>query len=162
LVRRTPLNNNEYSPTLPPLPTKKTSPLSNPQFICFFLIGFTGFLFLSRPTTTAAQLVFRLALMLIGVIGLIVIWMVRRKQARQRPPSDRLIAFLNDKRIYLIKRGIDVDSCLLKIQQHGALAAIEELIQNATDRNVHLPPGLWNYFHRLKAELEKLGANKHD
>jgi hypothetical protein len=46
------------------------------------------------------------------------------------------------------------------MEQRGALAAVEELIQNATERDVHLPPGCWHYFHRLKAELEKLGTNK--
>jgi protein-S-isoprenylcysteine O-methyltransferase Ste14 len=70
-------------------PPRKTSALPDPQFICVFLIGFTGFLFLSRPTTTTAQLAFRLALMLIGIIGLIAIWIVRKKRASQKPPSDR-------------------------------------------------------------------------
>ena len=63
----------------PEPPQKKAGAFPDAQWLCFFLIGFTGYLFAKSPTTTSAQLIFRLTLMLAGVVGLIVIW-TRKKQ----------------------------------------------------------------------------------
>ncbi|MEO5984305.1 MAG: hypothetical protein ABIP80_02300 [Ferruginibacter sp.] len=68
---------NENPP--PQLPPKKPSLFPDARWLCFFLIGFTGYLFFTKPTTTQAQLIFRIALMLAGVVGLVIISMRKKK-----------------------------------------------------------------------------------
>lgn len=49
------------------------------QVIFTFLVLFSGVMFLIRPDPTRAQILFRLAMMLGGVIGLL--WLNTRKRA---------------------------------------------------------------------------------
>jgi hypothetical protein len=60
------------SPPPPPPPSapKKESFLPDGQFVCYFLIGFPGYLFATRPATNARQTFFRVSLMLMGIAGL--------------------------------------------------------------------------------------------
>ena len=73
------------SPSPPPLPPKKTSAFPNAQWLCYFVIAFTGYLFATKPTNTTAQLIFRLALMFGGVVGLVIIWL------RKKKPDDEVV-----------------------------------------------------------------------
>jgi hypothetical protein len=43
------------------------------------MIAFTGYLFATKPTNTAGQLMFRLALMLGAVVGLLITWLRKEK-----------------------------------------------------------------------------------
>jgi hypothetical protein len=67
------------SPTPPPQPPKKTSVFPDAQWICYFVIAFTGYLFATKPTNTTAQLIFRLTLVLGGVVGLLILWLRKKK-----------------------------------------------------------------------------------
>jgi hypothetical protein len=63
----------------PPTPTPQQTPLlPDAQWICYFVIAFTGYLFATKPTQTTGQLVFRLALMLGGAIGLLLLWLRKK------------------------------------------------------------------------------------
>ncbi|HSY18922.1 MAG TPA: hypothetical protein VK815_11330 [Candidatus Acidoferrales bacterium] len=66
----------------PPPPPKKPGVVPDAQWICYFAIGFTGYLFVARPTQNAAQLIFRLSLLLGGVIGLLILWLRKKKTGR--------------------------------------------------------------------------------
>ena len=68
------------TPPQEPEPPRKTSVFPDAQWFCYFLIGFTGYLFATKPTTTTGQLIFRLALILAGVVGLVIIWARKKKQ----------------------------------------------------------------------------------
>jgi hypothetical protein len=43
------------------------------------VIAFTGYLFATKPTNTTAQLIFRLTLVLGGVVGLLILWLRKKK-----------------------------------------------------------------------------------
>jgi hypothetical protein len=47
--------------------------LPEAQWVCCFIIAFTGYLFITKPTKTPGQLIFRLVLLLGGVIGLLIL-----------------------------------------------------------------------------------------
>jgi uncharacterized membrane protein len=68
--------------------------------------------------------------------------------------SERLVAFLK-KDCGFLKRDIDVDHFLTRIEQVGALTAIREFLQHADADNLHLPPGYWKFIQHLKQELEE-------
>ena len=50
------------------------------RFICGFLVVFGGALFLVRPEPSTAQTLFRLALVAVGLVGLIVLRMRGRRR----------------------------------------------------------------------------------
>jgi hypothetical protein len=79
------------------------------------------------------------------------------KVATKQSASDRLVAFLKDKRSFLIRADIDVDHYLSRIEQSGALIGVSELLQQADAEDLHLPPGYWRFIQRLKQELEEQG-----
>lgn len=66
------------SPTPPPQAPKKTGVFPDARWYCWFAIGFTGYLFATSPTVTTAQLIFRLALMIGGAVGLLIIWLKKK------------------------------------------------------------------------------------
>ena len=66
-------------PPPPTLPGKKSSALPDVRWICYFTVGFTGYLFATKPVNTTAQLIFRLALLATAMAGLVVIWWRRKK-----------------------------------------------------------------------------------
>ena len=65
--------------TPPPQPPKKTSVFPDAQWFCYIAIAFTGYLFATQPTKTKVQLLFRLALMIGGVVGLLIIRLRKKK-----------------------------------------------------------------------------------
>ncbi|MFT5130677.1 MAG: hypothetical protein ACI8W8_004308 [Rhodothermales bacterium] len=67
------------SPTPSPPPPNKTNGLPDPQWFCYFVIAFTGYLFVSKPASTTGQIIFRLGLMLGGVVGLLIIRFRKKK-----------------------------------------------------------------------------------
>lgn len=75
-----PLSNFMSEPTSPQKPPKNTGIFPDAQWFCIFLICFTGYLFATKPTQTLPQLIFRVSIMLAGVIGLVVIWIRKKKQ----------------------------------------------------------------------------------
>ena len=58
---------------------KKPGLFPNAELICYFLIAFTGYLFATKPTHTTAQLLFRLAVLVGATVGLVVIWLRKKK-----------------------------------------------------------------------------------
>ena len=54
--------------------------LPNLDWLFTFMIIFSGYLFLSNPAKTTAQLIFRIALCLLGIAGLMVIKIKKRKR----------------------------------------------------------------------------------
>ena len=49
------------------------------QTIFTVMIVMSGFLMATRPDTTPASLIFRLSILLIGVVGLVTIWIMKRR-----------------------------------------------------------------------------------
>ena len=49
------------------------------QYIFFMMVIFTGFLFVIRPPQVPAQLVFRGSILVIGVVGLVVLQILRAR-----------------------------------------------------------------------------------
>lgn len=64
----------------PKQPPKNTGIFPDAQWICVFLICFTGYLFATKPAPNLAQLIFRGSLFLAGIVGLIII-RVRKKKS---------------------------------------------------------------------------------
>lgn len=62
-----------------PTPPKNRGMFPDAQQICILLICISGFLSFTRPAHTTAQVIFRVSVTLAGVIGLIIIW-VRKKR----------------------------------------------------------------------------------
>ena len=66
-------------PPAPPSQPKKPVAFPDAQWFCYFIIGFTGYLFATNPTTVPAALIFRLSLMIGAAIGLVIIAMRKKK-----------------------------------------------------------------------------------
>lgn len=47
------------------------------NWVCTFTVAFSGYLWVSRPEANAAQLAFRVGLLVIGVGGLLLSWLTR-------------------------------------------------------------------------------------
>ncbi len=67
------------SPIPPPLPPKKTGVFPDAQWLCSFLVVFTIFLFATRPVSSTGQLIFRLTLLIGGLVGLLILWLRKKK-----------------------------------------------------------------------------------
>ncbi len=60
------------------LPPKKDGRLPGLRWLCVFMIGFSAFLFATKPALNQAQMIFRIALLLLGIVGLIYLGWRRR------------------------------------------------------------------------------------
>jgi hypothetical protein len=58
----------------------KTDNLDTLQFVFGFMAAFAGYLFISKPTTVGAAITFRTAIFLIGVVGLVVVQILKRRK----------------------------------------------------------------------------------
>ncbi len=58
----------------------KADNLDSLQFVFGFMVAFSGYLFATKPTTVGAAITFRIAIFLIGVIGLAVVQILKRRK----------------------------------------------------------------------------------
>lgn len=77
----TPAETNLASPPLPKMQGENPhSPMSEQvSFVFWFMIVFAGFLLASRPANNTAQLIFRIGLLAVGVVGLIALKLMRKR-----------------------------------------------------------------------------------
>jgi hypothetical protein len=70
---------------LPPAETgtPKNAPESglrkNIRFACVFAVIFSGYLFVARPATTTASLIFRISLVVVGLGGLLLLLVTKKR-----------------------------------------------------------------------------------
>ena len=57
------------------------------EWACVFTVLFTGYLWFTSPVKTAAQFYFRLSLVTVGVIGYLVIQILKRGGSHDAPSS---------------------------------------------------------------------------
>ena len=58
----------------------KTDNLDTLQFIFGFMAAFPGYLFATNPTTVGAAIAFRVVILLIGIIGLVVVQILKSRR----------------------------------------------------------------------------------
>ncbi len=58
----------------------KADKLDTLQFVFGLMVAFPGYLFATKPTTVGAAITFRIAIFLIGVIGLVVVQILKRRK----------------------------------------------------------------------------------
>jgi hypothetical protein len=68
-------------------PGDKRKWVGNVEWLCVFTVLFTGYLWYSSPVKTSAQLYFRLSLLTVGVLGYVLIQLL--KWARTRDATSR-------------------------------------------------------------------------
>lgn len=54
--------------------------IASMRWLCGFAVIFSGFLFATKPATNEAQLIFRIALFVGGLTGLLVLWLRGRRK----------------------------------------------------------------------------------
>lgn len=72
-------NTNAADPPLPKMEGQKPQANDPLSFVFWFMIAFPGFLFATSPVNNTAQLIFRLALIVVGVGGLIALKLFRKR-----------------------------------------------------------------------------------
>lgn len=58
----------------------KSDNLDTLRFVFGFMAAFPGYLFATKPTTVGAAITFRVAIFLIGIIGLVVVQILKRRK----------------------------------------------------------------------------------
>ncbi len=61
-------------------PQQKPTRLERAEWFFLFLVFFAGFFYLSRPARTDAQLYFRLGSIVVGVVGWLVVQVLKRRK----------------------------------------------------------------------------------
>ena len=79
--------NEQSSSSREKAPVDKSKWVGHIEWFCVFTVLFTGYLWYTSPVKTAAQFYFRLSLLTVGIIGYLVIQVLKRGRSRDAASS---------------------------------------------------------------------------